>query len=153
MEFKDLRPGSFFTDESGHIFYKCDLNGSNAIDILFGKGIVPCYTHSLCEVQEVKAVFRDLQTSERILEVPILTNDEKKYLEDVIRPFSESVAGIIRSEYHITILYNCYSYENYSLESIDIPIVNGTLFKGMDMDKEYKIRELGLFSNSKEKQI
>ena len=84
---------------------------------------------------------------ETIYEAPriILDKKEKEYLEAVIRPFKNRVIAI-----------NCYAlsfdgaYIMITLErpfgSIDLPrFEKGTMYKGMQLNKEYTLEELGLF--------
>ncbi len=82
-----------------------------------------------------------------ILEVeePILDDAERKYLSDVIRPFRNSVKDIIKrknynSEYEEYIVIHCGKFE-----SIVFPYFKkGTMYKGMESNKEYTLEELGL---------
>lgn len=77
---------------------------------------------------------------------PILNEKEKKYLSAVIKPFSDKVIAIAK--------YNYYSGEEFIkikvnqrkfIEDIDLPYFEkGTMYKGMQSDKEYTLDELGL---------
>ena len=78
------------------------------------------------------------------VEEPILDEAERKYLSNVIRPFRDRVKNIIK--------HNSY-YKNeeyiviYSGHDISISFPNfkkGTMYKGMELNKEYKLEELGL---------
>lgn len=84
-----------------------------------------------------------------IYEKPILDKAEKKYLADVIRPF--------RKDYKITISkksvidakeYLCISVKKIPSvfsEFILLPCFKkGSMYKGMERDKEYTLEELGL---------
>ena len=86
---------------------------------------------------------------ETIYETPkqILNKEEKEYLEAVIRPFKERVRNIIKYKMfdseRISIsfyrLEDCYGFT-------DLPEFDeGTMYKGMELDKEYTLKELGLF--------
>lgn len=76
----------------------------------------------------------------------ILTEKEKTYLENVIRPFKDEVKTIshlkdIRFQLveYISIYINCF-------ERICLPNFSaGTMYKGMELNKKYTIEELGLF--------
>lgn len=82
---------------------------------------------------------------ETIYEAPkeILTKKEKEYLEAVIRPFRYRV------------IYVSKTYTNSTDEFIRMELNNdncvlpyfkaGTMYKGMELDKEYTLKELGLF--------
>ena len=84
-----------------------------------------------------------------IYEKPILDKVERKYLSDVIRPF--------RKDYKITISkksvidakeYLCISVKKIPSvfsEFILLPCFKkGSMYKGMERDKEYSLEELGL---------
>lgn len=72
----------------------------------------------------------------------ILTDEEKKYLENVIRPFKDKVEYIrkvnaIGNEYIKIDLFN---------DDAVLPYFEfGKYYKGMETSKEYTLEELGLF--------
>lgn len=82
-------------------------------------------------------------------EAPILDEVEKKYLSDVIRPFRKRVACIYKIRE-----YDNYVYIKIYLSSIkgkgrkDIIALpsfeEGTMYKGMQVAKQYSLEELGL---------
>ena len=75
---------------------------------------------------------------------PILDKEEKAYLEAVIRPFKDKVCYIskyitTREEEYISIVH---SYDS----DTDLPnFEKGTMYKGMKLNKDYTLKELGLF--------
>ena len=79
----------------------------------------------------------------------ILTKEEKEYLEAVIRPFRERVNFITKSQ------FNCWYYIKISINHIEennikdgfaLPnFEKDKYYKGMELDKEYTLEELGLF--------
>ena len=76
---------------------------------------------------------------------PILDAEEKAYLEAVLRPFKNKITHVtkrrylgIKKEY---IDFNGDKKYLFSLPFFDL----GTMYKGMEPDKEYKLEELGLF--------
>lgn len=77
---------------------------------------------------------------------PILDDVEKKYLSAVIKPFRDKVISITKYDdgdggdyIQITVKQNIYS------EYIDLPYFKkGTMYKGMEVKKEYTLKELGL---------
>lgn len=82
-----------------------------------------------------------------IYEAPkqILDKEEKEYLEAVIRPFRDKVVSIskynnlIGKKEFITIAFQ----EN---EFVNFPFFKtNTMYKGMELNKEYTLDELGLF--------
>lgn len=79
----------------------------------------------------------------------ILDDVEKEYLSNIIKPFRDSVIFIkkIRNpddkHEHIGITVRC--YDNFSPTNMLFPhFEKGTMYKGMEIDKEYTLAELGL---------
>lgn len=98
--------------------------------------------------------FFKLITGELEIEQPILGDVEKRYLENVLRPFKSRVISISKSE--------DFDYE-YILIRVELPIYNhgnttcklpyfdkGTMYKGMELDEQYSLEELGLFEGNDE---
>lgn len=90
------------------------------------------------------------------IEQPILDEVEKRYLEGVLRPFKDRVEFIEKSEQYIAgkgykeyitiaIFSNiCYSNHDY----MHMPFFDkGIMYKGMELEKEYTLEELGLFED------
>ena len=77
----------------------------------------------------------------------ILDNAEKRYLENVIRPFKDRVISVIKEndfgEDYIKIDLN--NGDTASLPNF----VKGTMYKGMKKEKKYTLKELGLFEENK----
>lgn len=76
-----------------------------------------------------------------IVEKEILDEEEKKYLSNVIKPFRHKVEYIIKKD--------CYPKEYISIslpdENIGFPYFKkGTMYKGMEANKKYTLKELGL---------
>lgn len=77
---------------------------------------------------------------------PILNDTEREYLAAVIRPFKKNVCTVCKKY-----VQSCsgLSYEylvvKLSNERWGFPkFVEGTMYKGMELDKEYSLEELGL---------
>lgn len=80
---------------------------------------------------------------------PILTDMEKEYLSNIIKPFRDSVIFIkkIRNpdgkHEHIGITVRC--YDNFSPTNMLFPYFEKEkMYKRMKLDKEYSLDELGL---------
>lgn len=76
----------------------------------------------------------------------ILDETEKKYLEGVIRPFRNRVSYIIKQEYY-EYEYIAIEYKEIDNSSYYIQLPNfkpNTMYKVMEIDKEYTLNELGL---------
>lgn len=77
---------------------------------------------------------------------PILDEIEKEYLSNVIKPFRNRVTNIIK--------FNNYDNEKYQYICIKIKnewsgillpnFIKGTMYKGMEVNKNYNLEELGL---------
>ena len=83
----------------------------------------------------------------RIIE-PVLNDAEKEYLSNVIKPFKNRVIYITKSVYilgeYLEINLRHYN-DGCSGYSIVLPYFKkGTMYKGMELDKEYTLYELGL---------
>ena len=85
-----------------------------------------------------------------IIKLPekILTEEEKEYLSNIIKPFRDRVIYIVKSVYtpgeYIEMYLRHYD-DGCSSYSIVLPYFKkGTMYKGMELDKEYTLYELGL---------
>ena len=113
---KITKEGMFFCFEGSHKWYKtrCDLS-----DILTGKY--------------------------KIIKKPILDEAEKRYLSNVIKPFRNKIkyiAKYIDDREYISIIYKDLHNRTFSMAfpSYD----DGTMYKGMELDKQYSLEDLGL---------
>ena len=94
--------------------------------------------------------FREIFNGEfEIVKLPkhFITDEEKEYLSNVIKPFKEKVTCISKTSYgndkeYIFIEY----YEKINRKyNIDFPeFKKGAMYKGMELDKEYTLEDLGL---------
>lgn len=78
----------------------------------------------------------------------ILDKEEKEYLSNVIKPFRKKVKSIIKCLVHeerweyVTIFYE--DIDN-SIEPLELPCFEEhSMYKGMELGKEYTLEELGL---------
>ena len=98
-----------------------------------------------------------LLTGRLEIEKPILSDVEKRYLESVLRPFKNRILFAKKTDY-----YNIDSNYEYVFFKIVTPdgedydylilpyFIKGTMYEGMELDKEYKVEELGLFEGDDE---
>ena len=104
-----------------------------------GKPTIDC-AHTLCE--DCKETFFKWLLEE--CKEPILEEDERKYLSDVIRPFRKDVVSMSKF-----ITWDDSSQYIY-IEMTDghiatLPVFpKGTMYKGMEDGKHYSLKELGL---------
>lgn len=72
----------------------------------------------------------------------VLDEVERKYLSDVIKPFGHRVSHIVKrmngSGYYIAIILNNFDVMNLPY------FTRNTMYKGMTVGREYKLKELGL---------
>ena len=84
-----------------------------------------------------------------IIKKPILDDNEKEYLSGVIKPFRDKVKCIVKRDYEM-------SYENeyifivfnddgcMQIKMCFPSFKKGTMYKGMELNKNYTLEELGL---------
>lgn len=101
----------------------------------------------LSDKKEPLDVFRKWLDQEH-KEEPILDDAEKRYLKAVIRPFRTDVQYIAKL-IHFTgdeeIIVSCNYNKLNSVFSFDLPpFEKGTMYKGMEPNKDYTLEELGL---------
>lgn len=79
----------------------------------------------------------------------ILDEEEKRYLEGVIRPFRDKVKNIIKNTNYS---HQCYIGIRLEHEGIALPYFKeNIMYKGMEIDRMYTLEELGLFEEEIEK--
>ena len=78
----------------------------------------------------------------------ILDDIEKEYLLNIIKPFRKNIITIRKTDYYEHEYIEIFIYrpgEIVSCEAISFPYFNkGKMYKGMEIDKEYSLKELGL---------
>lgn len=76
-------------------------------------------------------------------EESILNEEERKYLSAVIKPFK--IEGIVKKQSDIDEYICIYVIEKYYTYVLLLPYFKkGTMYKGMKLNKEYTLEELGL---------
>lgn len=128
------------------VYYKTK-NGDNRtvyIDLSSGQSIKD-YERDNC------FIITKVERPQTIYEVKeILDEQEKDYLGKVIEPFKNRVIHIEKnkifygnSEFINIVLYSSVTYDNE--ENIPLPCFKkGTMYKGMELIKQYSLKELGL---------
>lgn len=103
------------------------------------EGLIDCDVF-LCGIKLMKLLKGILK-----IEQPTLTEKEKKYLEGVLRPFKDKVE-FIRKDFHYSKNQEHIHIGIKNDFDIDFPnFQQGTMYKGMELNKEYTLEELGLF--------
>lgn len=78
---------------------------------------------------------------------PILTEEEKEYLSAVVKPFRKFVVYIEKIKYidgWEKIIFYSLNLKSWECMTNLPPFQSGTRFKGMKLNKQYKLEELGL---------
>ncbi len=106
------------------------------------KGNFICCDVLTCPVEEMDLIW------ERKENRPILTDKEKKYLTEVIRPFRDRVKKIIKQD---DFIFKAKQYiqiqcdDGYNEEEISLPYFKSdTMYLGMKTNKSYTLKELEL---------
>ncbi len=124
------------------------------IDYGLGQNNTVIELETLSQFNDVEFIaFNEILKSKKIkltleVEEPILDDTERKYLSGVIRPFRDRIIYITKEKIfsnirHIEILTN--SITGINSEEIKLPSFwEGTMYKGMELNKKYTLEELGL---------
>lgn len=100
--------------------------------------------------QESLLIYDILKGTRKIIKIPkiILEEAEKEYLSNVIKPFRKRVIMITKRQYSPNTDYISISYldiEDSCQFRLELPIFKkGTMYKGMELNKEYTLEDLGL---------
>lgn len=112
------------------------------------KGFAPNYTikkyDGLCDENSYRCneMLRKLLNGEYEIEQPILTQKEKTYLEGVLRPFKDSVLNIEKNQNG----YGQWICIEFKEDNFGLPYFEkDTMYKGMELNRQYTLEELGLF--------
>ena len=109
-----------------------------------------CWSNNL-QRWYITSIIGELLTGERKiikLPKPILDKEEKEYLSNIIKPFRKHIITIrkiqnYKYEFIEIVIYS--TVEGVSCEAISFPYFNkGEMYKGMEINKEYALKELGL---------
>lgn len=109
-----------------------------------------CWSNNL-QRWYITSIIGELLTGEKQiikLPKPILDDVEKEYLSNVIKPFRKHIITIRKIEYYKYEFIEIVIYrtnKGVSCEVISFPYFNkGEMYKGMEINKEYALKELGL---------
>lgn len=117
------------------------IKGYNRTFKFTNDGLFDCYS---CNIS---LTLHLLLNGKLEIEKPILDKVEKRYLENLLSPFKDKVVYVNKTES----LDKQEEYLNICLDEedddcIDLPYFKkNTMYKGMELDKEYTLKELGLF--------
>ena len=98
-----------------------------------------------------------LLTGKLEIEKPILDDIEKRYLESVLRPFKNRILFAKKTTIYDTdsgyeyVCFKVVTPDNEDYNYLVLPyFIKGTMYKGMKIDKNYSLEELGLFMGDDE---
>ena len=127
--------------------YKDDILNSKQADI-------HCSVHNiLLQLSHIPCTGNCRECKKNVMEwlleeykEPVLDDAEKEYLSAVIKPFRDRMISVRKYHYdkyyeYITIIY--YDVNKY-LSIYFPPFKKGTMYKGMELDRNYTLEELGL---------
>ena len=106
---------------------------------------VQCSLGEFCWVRN-KDIYSDKFLDQEVeIEVSdLLTKEEKEYLEGVIKPFKDIVEYIAKSEIDNNLEYLCIDIkDDYHLCFPNF--LKNKYYKGLEIEKKYTLKELGLF--------
>lgn len=98
-----------------------------------------------------------LLTGELEIEKQILNDIEKRYLENVLKPFKDRILFAKKTTIYDTdsgyeyVCFKVVTPDNEDYNYLVLPyFIKGTMYKGMKIDKGYSLEELGLFMGDDE---
>lgn len=126
-----------FKVKNGNIIYKINTNGLFYLNI-DKEWVTASYMLMLI-----------LAGQKEIVKKSILTEDEREYLINVIKPFRNKVISITKLDSEEMNGYEYICIEHREVCNVRYYITlpcfkNGSMYKGMEVDKEYSLEELGL---------
>ena len=82
----------------------------------------------------------------KIIKKPILDDDEREYLSNVIKPFRDKVISIYKldTENYECIVIKYRNISGYTMTMCFPDFKKGTMYKGMEAEKRYSLNDLGL---------
>lgn len=102
-------------------------------------------------------VLDGLLTGRLEIEKPILNDVERRYLENVLKPFKNRILFAKKTTIYDTdsdyeyVLFKVVTPDNEDYNYLNLPyFIKGTMYKEMKIDKDYSLEELGLFRGDDE---
>ena len=105
--------------------------------------LLPCWVKNK-ELYSDKFLNQEIEIKDELL----LTNEEREYLENVIKPFKDTVISISKKEFFTNRGYIYIGIKDYNsnLDYVKLPnFVKNKYYKGLEIDREYTLKDLGLF--------
>ena len=112
------------------------------------------FNRAICEVLNDDHAIDEYKLLDWLCEEhQILDKEEKEYLSAVIRPFAYRIVDIMKikdwidedSNFEVLEIALKLPGENPDMEFVHLPYFDkGTMYKGMELNKEYTLKDLGL---------
>ena len=128
--------------------YKSALTGLSKIELRFTEKYLEGYSPDINAWFNVKfeTICNLLNGEYEVVKLPepILTEEERKYLSVVIKPYKEDIeyivklGGVVTNNEFLFISVKDSGYLNFPLYE------KGTMYRGLKLDKEYTLEELDL---------
>ena len=102
------------------------------------------FNRAICEVLNDDHAIDEYKLLDWLCEEhQILNEKEKEYLSNVIRPFKDRINYIYKQEWDYEKEAICINYDGD--DEVALPdFKKGAMYKGMKVEKEYALKELGL---------
>lgn len=104
--------------------------------------------------------FFKLLTGKLEVEQVILDDVERRYLENVLKPFKDRILFAKKTTIYNTdsdyeyVCFKVVTPDNEDYNYLILPyFIKGTMYKEMKIDKDYSLEELGLFEGDGEKDV
>ena len=126
--------------ESGRLFAHCEK--PIKVDDFWGSiGDSVCVCKFVPIFQSVRFGDKEPVSLEAIVHPQILDDAEKRYLSAVISPFRKKIKHIVKMRYD----KSEFIFMRFDTSSLSMPYFDiGTMYKGMEINKKYTLKELGL---------
>ena len=127
-------------DESGGLFAYTDK--PSKLDTFWcSDGISNCVCYYVPIFQSIRFNDKEPTSLEAIVHPQILDDAEKRYLSAVISPFRKKIKHIVKMRYD----KSEFIFMRFDTSSLSMPYFDiGTMYKGMEINKKYTLKELGL---------
>ena len=141
-DLKKVPIGTKVTIKGGETFIKIATD-------FYSRKVTSCFSEVITDddIKQKKIIKIEEPTYETVYEskVEILDEVEKRYLSNFIRPFRDEVYYIAKHEYYVdNIKYYRISIVMKNDDDIYLPRYNKKMYKGMETNKKYTIKELGI---------
>lgn len=113
--------------------------------------------HEWCWFNHKEMFSNEFLNQEIVIEVSdLLTQEEREYLEAVLKPFKNRVEYVELCHYlscdNIRIAISIENYASVYSDLVYLPeFKKGTMYKGLEEEKQYTLEKLGLFENQEVK--